>query len=105
MTTCTQINISNTVLVKAVTVSAKTRHKQDRRDVTILIPQTNVDLCHYWTGHHRDFVQRELFKLGLNSCSHFISLTCVDETVLNKDELQSLFMAYHSSKSLTNFIL
>ncbi len=105
MTTCSKMHMTDSVLVKAVTISAKSRHKQDRRNVTILLPLTDVVLSHYWTGFHRDFVKSELLQLGLNSCSHFISLTCFDGTVLHKDDLELLLHDYLCSKSLTNSLL
>ena len=82
------MNMDNVVLIKAVTISAKTRHKNDRREITILVPTMKVALRYYWTGAHRDFVKGELYKLGLKSCTYFLSLTCSDGTVLNKDELE-----------------
>jgi len=60
------------VFVKGAVVSAKSRHKDDRRELTVNIPETELNQEYWGNAMARDLIRDELYKQGLNSTFQII---------------------------------
>ncbi|NOI32247.1 hypothetical protein [Vibrio coralliilyticus] len=73
------------ITVIAATVSAKSRHKDDRRELTVFIPSTELNMEYWGQGIARNHVTSVLHKLNLKSYSVVKKWICDNGNILNPD--------------------
>ncbi|BCL74165.1 hypothetical protein VIBNIFTn2_1110048 [Vibrio nigripulchritudo FTn2] len=69
-------------IVKAALVSAKTRFQDDRRELTVIIPETELVKEYWGQGIARGLVFEQLCALNLKSHHRVLSWVCTDGVII-----------------------